>query len=254
MTKYYLTLGHAIDSLIAELKLKGVEVDTGHWQGVSTEGHPDMVTLELLDARCAARIPVTQQLAVGTINPNMPWAEAHFQERVSRVPSNPGEAYKTWPWWSGQFDSTMEQGKFTHTYQERFWPHGYTGIRYPYGDLDSVVDLLRREPYTRQAYFPIFFPEDTGAVHGGRIPCTLGYHFMLRSGSLHCWYEIRSCDVLRHLRDDLYLAVRLVQWVLDELGREHSEESTLHWINVVPGYLYFTAHSLHVHKGDLHLL
>lgn len=153
---------------------------------------------------------------------------------------------------------------FTHTYQERFWPkfagenergrggNGMRGLRYAYGDLDDVVNLLLREPYTNQAYLPIFFPEDTGAVHGGRVPCTLGYHFMLRQNRLHMWYEIRSCDYVRHLRDDLYLACRLLLWVLLELtAREAQENDDSHlWRDVEPGMLHFLAHSLHYHKGD----
>jgi thymidylate synthase len=109
---------------------------------------------------------------------------------------------------------------------------------------------------TRQAYFPIFFPEDTGAVHGGRIPCTLGYHFLLRSGLLHCWYEIRSCDAVRHFRDDLYLATRLVQWVVAELVEKETPRSDREqvWVDVNPGTMFFKAHSFHVHMGDRHLL
>jgi thymidylate synthase len=89
------------------------------------------------------------------------------------------------------------------------------GIRYEYGDLDDVVNLLYEHPFTRQATFPIFFPEDTGAVHGGRIPCTLHYHFLRRGDSLHLWYAIRSCDAVRHFRDDVYMATRLCQWVTE---------------------------------------
>jgi hypothetical protein len=183
-----------------------------------------------------------------------------------------------WPWWRGQVretdihdptDTTTREFKFTHTYQERFWPKragtfenlGGHGIRYPYGDLDDVVNLLRREPQTRQATFPIFFPEDTGAVHGGRIPCTLHYHFLLRHNKLHLWYPIRSCDAVRHFRDDLYMACRLNHWVLQELvdgmmSPEKNPENhrTVAWELVEPGTLFFTAYSFHVHKGDIHLL
>jgi thymidylate synthase len=109
----------------------------------------------------------------------------------------------------------------------------------------TLVDQLANEPYTRQAYLPIFFPEDTGAVHGGRIPCTLGYHFMMRGDQLHMWYHIRSCDLHRHFRDDLYLAVRLQLWVLDAL-----ENYSRYWTAVSPGNLYFAAYSLHLHRGD----
>jgi hypothetical protein len=289
----------AVQWSIDTLKTHGVKVDAGKWQGVPTEGKPDLITLEILDLDVCFPIPHTMQDAQDQLTPNLPWAEDHFHERVSRVPSNPGEQYKNWPWWRGQEDVTRAyhetQGQsfqFSHTYQERFWPkhaggpygkhntkgldhdrsysrsEGRLGIRYRYGDLDDVVNLLRREPQTRQAYFPIFFPEDTGATHGGRIPCTLGYHFLLRSGLLHCWYEIRSCDAVRHFRDDLYLATRLVQWVIAELVEKELRQSSSAavtgsgpgldseqvWVDVEPGTMFFKAHSFHVHMGDRHLL
>lgn len=248
-------LAGAITWSISRLKTFGVEVDTGHWQGVDTGGKPDLVTREVLDLRFTAAMPGSADEAVTETGCNMPWAEDHFQERVSREPSNPGEQYKNWPWWHDQtqaFDPTYDT--FSHTYQERFWPkydgeRDRRGIRYPYGDLDDVLRLLHAHPMTRQATFPIFFPEDTGAIHGGRIPCTLHYHFLRRAGLLHLWYPIRSCDAVRHFRDDIYMAVRLCQWVIDELQQGDDE-----WDCVVPGNLHFAAYSFHVHKGDEHLL
>lgn len=281
----------------------GQDVDTGHWQGVPTEGKPDLMTREILDWAFSCPIPsgpsfYLQDSVVALqelIGPNLPWAEDHFQERVEGVPTNPGEEYKNWPWWrEGSEKTTMRQINqtdvdqydlvFDHTYQERFWPkHAgervraqigpLEGIRYEYGDLEDVVDLLMREPMTRQAYLPIFFPEDTGAVHGGRIPCSLGYHFMLRNDRLHLWYEIRSCDYVRHFKDDVYLAARLLVWMLQRLRDEsidradvavsHAETDREEakavglsqlWHNVTPGTFHFLAHSLHYHRGDEHLV
>lgn len=91
------------------------------------------------------------------------------------------------------------------------------GIRFEYGDLDDVITRLTKNPLTRQAYLPIWFPEDTGAPDGERVPCTLGYLFMVRDGKLHVTYNIRACDFMRHFRDDVYMAMRLGQWVRDEL-------------------------------------
>jgi hypothetical protein len=278
------SLQGGINFAFDSLKYRGEKVDTGHWQGVSTKGKPDLVTKEFLNLQLEFPMPLSVTAAQDAIKPNLPWAEDHFQERVAGEPSNPGEEYMNWPWWHGQesYTNTVKDPpesrfKFTHTYQERFWPkqagkgedplcrrcgagampgyHKNYGIRYEYGDLDDVISLLGREPYTRQAYFPIFFPEDTGANHGGRIPCSLGYHFLLRGSLLHCWYEIRSCDAVRHFRDDLYLATRLVQWVLEELitGELNDDEPQL-WNSVRPGIMHFSAHSFHVHMGDYHLL
>lgn len=257
----------AIEYARDQLVRYGQDINPGRWQGYDTKGKPDLVTRELLNLQL--EVPVFRNADEDPldylqeeIKPNLPWADDHFAERVSRDPSNPGEQYKNWPWWLGQADTTQEHGLFSHTYQERFWPKkagdgfwnslgsktdGAYGIRYDYGDLDDVVDLLVREPLTRQATFPIFFPEDTGAVHGGRVPCTLHYHFMVRNSMLHLWYPIRSCDYVRHFRDDLYMACRLMLWVIEECDKKCADET---WHDIIPGHLYFTAYSFHYHYGD----
>lgn len=295
------TLKEAIDHSIHLLRGYGALVEPGHWQGTDVRDKPDMQPFELMDVAWRAPLPgglehegfegILDRLAE-QIKPNLPWADDHFEERVGRLPTNPGDQYMNWSHWRG--GHLDEVGKFTHTYQERIWPRraGWTedqvleawkhegqhggrptvsnfGIHYRYGDLDDVVELLLREPYTRQAYLPIFFPEDTGAHHGGRIPCTLGYHFMMRQSKLHCWYTIRSCDAIRHFRDDVYLAARLQLWVLNELRRkvvehdegiaadEHADDSEIYgpfWHDVKPGSLTFHAYSFHCFKGDLHAL
>lgn len=272
MTRFY-HFREAVADAEKQLKTNGVIVDTGRWQGVPTNGKPDLMTNEILNWSCTVPIPTTISGLVMDVHPNMPWAEDHFQERVGGVPMNPDPSYEHWPWWKGQAQASMvaEGKEFTHTYSERFWPkragikpwvragmvvdpHDNEGIRYAYGDLNDVINLLARDPYTRQAYLPIFFPEDTGAVHGGRIPCTLGYHFMLRNNYLHLWYEIRSCDYVRHLRDDLYMAARLCQHVVEQLQKRQDKLNPGPWVNVKPGNLHFLAHSLHYHQGDVHLL
>jgi hypothetical protein len=252
-----------ISRLIEDLQKWGQVIDPGTWQGVSTEGHPEMVTKEILNGWFSAPIPETTEALVEAVKPNMPWAEDEFQERVQGEPSNPHRSMYHWPWWKGQIDEKM-----SHTYSERFWPRAvyadgsYTqlpplGIRYRWGDLQDVIDLLKDHPFTRQATFPIFFPEDTGAPHGGRIPCTLHYHFLLRNLKLHMWYAIRSCDAVRHFRDDVYMAARLMQWMLVQLWAQTDEDSSrddFSWLDVHPGMLYFNAYSFHVHRADEHLL
>jgi hypothetical protein len=270
-----INFAEAIERTKAYLDHNGRPVDTGHWQGVPTEGRPDLQTIELLDVQWQCLMPQGENmknplaLLQREIQPNLPWADDHFEERVSRVPSNPGEQYMNWPWWRGQDDtSRTEPGlRFTHTYQERYWPkhavddshwlgkEGHRGIRYTYGDLDDLVSLLYTKPYTRQAWLPIFFPEDTGAVHEGRVPCTLGYQFMLRDDRLHMWYVIRSCDYVRHFRDDLYLSARLLLWVLELLKEwELRDDKPQIWVDVQPGIFHFHCFSLHYHRGDEHLL
>jgi thymidylate synthase len=114
------------------------------------------------------------------------------------------------------------------------------GIRYSYGDLNDLVNLLMKDPKTRQAYLPIWFPEDTGAVHGGRVPCTLGYHFIHRDDYMDITYHIRACDALRHFVDDIYLAGRLLFWVLKNLERGDG-----YWAHINPGKLIMHIGSFH---------
>jgi thymidylate synthase len=226
---------------------------------------PQNKTVELHDFTWRFDMPKTFVDADVEINPTRPWAEDHFQERVSRIPHNPPPSAAYWAK-KGVDDHRDENGLFSHTYPERFWPKragnprryldepdDHKGIRYPYGDLDDVVSLLAREPYTRQSYLPVWFPEDTGAVPGERVPCTLGYHFILRRGQLHCFYAMRSCDLLRHFRNDVYMAVRLTQWILEELKTSPPDHDRT-WDGVTPGLLTMHMVSLHVFEPDIPVL
>lgn len=205
-------------------------VKTEKWQGVKTK--PEMATHELLNFNFTVPIH-TDNLDHWRedIQPNLPWADDHFLERICGEPINPGEQWAKWPWGLNADKFRDENGQFNHNYMERYWPkqagrfpnpaaHGpdRKGIRYTYGDLDDVINLLNDQPFTRQAYLPIWFPEDTGVVHGGRVPCSLGYHFLQRGGYLHINYYLRSCEIYRHFRDDCYLTLRLLLHVCEKTG------------------------------------
>ena len=131
------------------------------------------------------------------VSPNLPWAEDHLLERVSGQPLNPPPSASWWPFNQNDNEIHKKDEKFSHTYPERFWPRhageemdqgwdissptnrSHFGIRYRYGDLFDLIKILRADPDTRQAYLPVWFPEDlAAAVDGERVPCTLGYHFL----------------------------------------------------------------------------
>lgn len=157
--------------------------------------------------------------------------------------------------------------RFDHSYMERYWPKQLDGgspmhgIRYPYGDARDVVAHLAAAPDSRQAFLPIWFPEDTGKLDV-RVPCTLGYHFIQRHGYLHCTYYIRSCDLYRHFRDDIYLTVRLQLWMLEQLrnyGPTNTDEGIGNpvanfWTDVKPGMFTMHVVSLHCFVNDYNLL
>lgn len=239
--------------IMKRFKMEGAEVPVGHWQGIDLDLQklPALISVEIFNYSFAYHVPYKLDLLRKQVKPNLPWADDHFLERVGREPLNPGEQYKNWPYYykhENQEGVMRAGGKFTHSYMERFWPPGLLrGIRYNYGNLDNVVDLLLRQPFTRQAYFPIWFPEDTGVIHRGRVPCTLGYYFMKRKNLLHIFYPIRSCDFVRHFQDDVYLACRLLLWVLEELQSKDLDT----WGNVFPGQLIMQMYSLHIWRGEV---
>jgi hypothetical protein len=216
-------------------------VDTGEWQSMDTSGSRAHRTYELQDVILEIDVPWTMTKLQQLIKPDLPWAETHFQERMSGEPLNPPPSHVDWPHAKrGNDDHTSPAGQFSHTYPERFWPRhagndypsSYnpedkgnsprSGVRFEYGDLADVTALLVKRPQTRQAFLPVWFPEDTGGSVriGDRVPCTLGYHFMIRHNVLSCRYFIRSCDIVRHFSNDVYMAARLMHWMLDQLNAQ----------------------------------
>ena len=250
MEMAYNDFNQAIKEAADNLLSQGKSVNTTSWQG---RADPNFNTLELINYSITCPIPPDVDNLRKQISPNLPWVDNHFAERIGGEPLNPGEEYKNWPYYKKD-EFRTEGEKFTHTYMERFWAPHKPGIRYAWGNLDDVINLLTRDPFTRQATFPIFFPEDTGAVHGGRIPCTLHYHFLCREGKLNIFYSIRSCDLLRHFQDDIYLACRLLIWVLDMVYLQSDTSGRLFWKQITPGNLMMNIYSLHVFVEDISVL
>ena len=262
MINQWNTRGIDFEGVMRDIRLRFLtegmhdKVDTGHWQGLKDVPHTK--TRELLNAQIVVPIDRSIEHWQEFISPNLPWAEGHFQERIAGEPTNPGEWFDKWPWYRGGVEDHKQQGEFSHTYQERFWPRlanfpwevederdGREGIRFRYGDLKDLIALLADEPTTRQAYLPIWFPEDLAATRQGeRVPCTLGYHFIVRHDHLHCFYPMRSVDYVRYLRDDIYMAGRLVQHLCEVVPGFFQ-------MNINPGILTFQAVSLHCFEGDV---
>lgn len=261
---------HAFDGddfaeVYRQLQRRLIEVyptDVGQWQSQDISSRPEMVTHELANVSIVMGLPQTVHTLAKRTGAHLPWAEDHFQERVGGEPLNPAPSEAWWPFASKKNGTTNEEHRmgveFAHTYPERMWPvhAGYPhperpahtthwGIRFRYGDLQDVVNLLIKQPGTRQAFLPIWFPEDTGVVHGERVPCTLGYHFMMRDDQLQITYYMRSCDLIRHFQDDVYMAGRLAQWVRDQLNNH------LHNRVYDVGELVMHIVSLHCFAGDI---
>lgn len=248
------------NALLAEL-LEAPTVDVGEWHAMDVSDQPNLVTHEVRHATFELHVPETLEDLQFQYRPNLPWADEHFDERVSGRPLNPPPSHERWPYaMKGNDEHISSDGRFSHSYPERYWPRWpiemwdsnsvawepRRGIWYELGDLDDLVKLLSKNPMTRQAYLPVWFPEDlTAANLGERVPCSLGYHFLMRNNQLHCDYSMRSCDFVRHFRDDMYHTARLMQWVRDDL------ENLLNSDVAQMGDLVVHISSLHCMEGDM---
>lgn len=241
-------------------------VYVGEWQSQRDVTGAN-TTYEILNASFQMPMPDFPSEAARVTGANLPWAEDHFRERVSGEPMNPPPSNAWWPFNVNGNALHKADEKFSHTYPERYWPkfaniEGETdkgrqifvphiGTRFEYGDLGDVIELLKRSPYSRQAYLPVWFPEDTGSASGQRVPCTLGYQFIIREGAagkrLHVIYHMRSCDFMRHLADDIYMTIRLGQWMRDQLQSSVDDQR---FAGMTLGTLYFSAGSLHIFEPD----
>jgi len=67
-------------------------------------------------------------------------------------------------------------------------------------------------------------------------------------------YYIRSCDIIRHFRDDIYLACRLVYHLLDSLRQTAIYSEIEFWDNIQPGQLNMYITSLHCFHNEKELL
>ena len=230
----HIVMGEAGDfydmrAYLARRLLETEPVNHGKWQTLDVSQSSAHATYELLNSTLWYQMPQHLQGAVLAIKPSWPWAEDHFQERVAGYPINPGVEHENWPFHQGHVELHQHGGKYDHNYMERMWPKllhyeygmakelAFQGYRFNVGDLGDVIDQLKQDRGTRQAYLPIWFPEDTGATSGQRVPCSLGYHFIIREGILHLQYNLRSCEIYRHFTNDIYMAVRLAQHVASSL-------------------------------------
>lgn len=234
------------------------EVHTEKWQGKEIKHDPKYTMIETLNLSFSCQMSPDIKVIGEQINPNFAWADEHFEERVGGLPLNPPPSHERWPYAQKNNEEFGGLKKFSHTYPERIWPKfasdipnsKMTGIRYNYGDFNDVVSLMAREPFTRQAFLPIWFPEDTGSVTGERVPCSIGYHFIRRGDYVHVVYYIRSCDFFRHFRDDIYLCAKKVFWLIDKL----KEIDPKNWNHIKPGMLTFHCTSLHAWAVEKPLL
>ena len=105
--------------------------------------------------------------------------------------------------------------------------------------IDYVVDLLKREKYTRQATLSIY----DGKEHDKYTydtPCTYAVQFTITDNRLNMCVTMRSNDLWYGFCNDQYQFSKLQEMIANE-------------INIDIGVYYHFAHNLHIYNNKLGL-
>lgn len=234
--RIYINAEEMIEETKRDLAEMGIVVRPATMQDKYVKGNPDYETRELqnysyclLDAK-SQEIPGVSQ----------PWADAEFKERVTdpwvRCPDgkgypefiNPGKA---WELRKEVWTEYLHEGKMAYTYNELIWNND---------QVTKVINRLKEDPDSRQLWISLWNPDKDPDFLGGvsRVPCSLGYGLQVRDGKLNLHYVMRSCDFATHFRNDVYLAIKFLEWVAKKTGYP-------------VGSFTHTIFSLHVYNKDV---
>jgi thymidylate synthase len=103
--------------------------------------------------------------------------------------------------------------------------------------LAHALDALSQDPGTRRAVIQLYDPEADTRGHKD-VPCTLGYRFFLRDGSLHMHTTMRSQDLWLGFCYDIFAAT-----ILHEL--------LAGWLGAQLGSYVLCVDSLHLYADDI---
>ena len=227
-------INKAIGGSFKDLRDNGEIVTSKKWQAIDT---PDDLH-EVINRYIQMDMPESIEELGVQCDADLPWSEDHFNERLDpNCNHNPGYEYLNWPYYrSEEHDDKFRneaETYFSHTYMERFWPDkdlkGTGKMGYHFGDFSDLIERLKDDPGSRQAFYAIWHPQDSNN-DGVRLPCTIGYHFLIRNNKLHMTYLIRSCDIFRHFKNDIYMTIRLAQYVRDEVNPDLELGELSMWI------------------------
>lgn len=220
----------------------GILVKPQTMQDKLVAGNTDYETLELSPHEFTVLDFSDRNEWLKKLGGNLEWCVQEFKERA-RTPldrnqpgPNPGKAWKLR---SGTWFEFLH-GKpphFAYSYGERL---GLKPTQFNRETaIKKIVNLLRKDPDTRQAILPVFnaFLDMPNMGGKARIPCSLHYQFTIREGELRMIYVMRSSDFYTHFMYDIWLATELQSLVAADLGMQ------------VGRFTFFTG-SLHIYRKD----
>lgn len=224
--RIYMNWNEAYEEIKRDLAEMGINVYPKTMQDKYVEGNEDYATKELQNYCYTILNAKSEDVKSSSIQP---WADEEFKERINPYGNvNPGTAYKLR---EEIWNEYMHDGKFAYSYNERFFRNR---------QLDKIIARLQDDHDSRQLWLSVWdLNEDVDKLGGiSRVPCSLGYNFQFREGKLNIHYVMRSCDFNTHFPNDVYLAIKLLEYVAERC-------------NMKVGNFTHTMFSLHVYKKDV---
>lgn len=213
------TFSEANNEIKRDLAELGTYVHPQTMQDKDIAEDADYGTRELLNYDYMVLEPRLEDLPA-----TQPWADAEFEERINFVKPEAGVAWQLRP-------------EVWQEFADRGFSYSY-GERYADG-LEHIIQELREHPESRQLFLSVWDGIVDAQRFGKlRVPCSLGYWFVKRSGALHLTYMQRSADFATHFHNDQYLSHKLQRYVADQVGI--SAGRFTHWVG-----------SLHVYQKDV---
>lgn len=209
----------------------GIKVRPYSYQNKIVKDDPNFETIELQ----GESYTIVDHSDMGKMKGlTLDWCKAEFEERINPIPINPGEAWKlrrdVWEQFLVKSDfQFIETEVFDYTYNKRM---GY--------QIPIIINELKERPNTRQAVIEVHNNYlDLDSMGGKkRIPCSLNYTFLIRKRRLDIYYMQRSCDFVTHYANDVWLAIKLMQYIAKK-------------VEVEPGHFHHYIVSLHSYLKDL---
>ena len=234
--RIYINAEEMIEETKRDLAEMGIVVKPATMQDKYIKDNPDYETRELQNYSYCLLDAKSQDIP-GVIQP---WADAEFEERVTDpwVRCSDGKGYpefinpgKAWELSKEVWTEYLHEGKMAYTYNELIWNND---------QVTKIINRLKEDPDSRQLWISLWNPDKDPDFLGGvsRVPCSLGYGLQVRDGKLNLHYVMRSCDFATHFRNDVYLAIKFLEWVAEKTGYP-------------VGSFTHTIFSLHVYNKDI---
>lgn len=198
-------------------------------------------TVELLNYQ----VTLTDPTQLDITHPSRKWssdyafAELAFYLGGNRSVGNMDKLAKIWGLISdknGEVESNYGNHIFSHAFDsnDNMWY--------------SARDELDSNPNSRRAVIPIL-EKDHIRKNDKDYPCTGFIQFLIRDNKLHLNWNMRSCDAIFGLCNDMFCAAMLQQLMLNELNLLGSAG-----FNLALGDLTFNLGSLHIYSRHWNLL